>query len=444
MSPKRSATKRSRPWSDGWRQLRTARAAVAVLVGLLLAVILLYVNLASSERKVENPLPHRYATADSQFVRTMGSLLGPGFLPGNRVTTLLNGDQVFPAMLQAIRSARRTITFENYIYWSSQVEQQFSQALAERARAGVRVHLLLDWVGSDKKDRNSIEQMRKAGVEVVEYRPLRWYNLDRLNHRDHRKILVVDGRVGFTGGVGIADKWLGHAQDRDHWRDSHFQAEGPVVAQLQSVFMDDWFATRGTLLDGPGYFPDLDPVGPEWAQAFRSSPSGGSESVRLMYLLAIAAAARSILIANAYFVPDRVTVAMLVEARRRGVEVEIIVPGPILDAQVVRRASRELWGPLLRSGVRIYEYQPTMYHTKVMVVDDLWVSVGSTNFDERSFRLNQEANLNVLDPGFAEEQVRVFREDRQRSKRITLEEWRRRPLWERVEGWVAGVGRGQL
>jgi cardiolipin synthase len=444
MSPKRSATKRSRPWSDGWRQLRTARAAVAVLVGLLLAVILLYVNLASSERKVEHPLPHRYATADSQFVRTMGSLLGPGFLPGNRVTTLLNGDQVFPAMLQAIRSARRTITFENYIYWSSQVEQQFSQALAERARAGVRVHLLLDWVGSDKKDRNSIEQMRKAGVEVVEYRPLRWYNLDRLNHRDHRKILVVDGRVGFTGGVGIADKWLGHAQDRDHWRDSHFQAEGPVVAQLQSVFMDDWFATRGTLLDGPGYFPDLDPVGPEWAQAFRSSPSGGSESVRLMYLLAIAAAARSILIANAYFVPDRVTVAMLVEARRRGVEVEIIVPGPILDAQVVRRASRELWGPLLRSGVRIYEYQPTMYHTKVMVVDDLWVSVGSTNFDERSFRLNQEANLNVLDPGFAEEQVRVFREDRQRSKRITLEEWRRRPLWERVEGWVAGVGRGQL
>jgi cardiolipin synthase len=417
---------------------------VAVLVGLLLAVILLYVNLASSERKVEHPLPHRYATADSQFVRTMGSLLGPGFLPGNRVTTLLNGDQVFPAMLQAIRSARRTITFENYIYWSSQVEQQFSQALAERARAGVRVHLLLDWVGSDKKDRNSIEQMRKAGVEVVEYRPLRWYNLDRLNHRDHRKILVVDGRVGFTGGVGIADKWLGHAQDRDHWRDSHFQAEGPVVAQLQSVFMDDWFATRGTLLDGPGYFPDLDPVGPEWAQAFRSSPSGGSESVRLMYLLAIAAAARSILIANAYFVPDRVTVAMLVEARRRGVEVEIIVPGPILDAQVVRRASRELWGPLLRSGVRIYEYQPTMYHTKVMVVDDLWVSVGSTNFDERSFRLNQEANLNVLDPGFAEEQVRVFREDRQRSKRITLEEWRRRPLWERVEGWVAGVGRGQL
>jgi cardiolipin synthase len=198
------------------------------------------------------------------------------------------------------------------------------------------------------------------------------------------------------------------------------------------------------VLDGPDYFPDLDPVGREWAQAFRSSPSGGSESVRLMYLLAIASAAKSILIANAYFLPDRVTVAELVEARRRGAEVEIIVPGPILDAQVVRRASRSTWGPLLEAGVRIYEYQPTMYHTKVMVVDDRWVSVGSTNFDDRSFRLNQEANLNVLDAGFAEEEARVFADDRRRSRRITLEEWRHRPVWERIEGWVAGVLRGQL
>jgi cardiolipin synthase len=444
MGRKHSASARSRDWREGWRQLRTARAAVAVLVALILALVLLYVNLASSERKVERPLPHQYATGESQFVRTMGTLLGPAILPGNRVTTLLNGDQVFPAMLQAIRSAKRTVTFENYIYWSSQVEKEFSQALAERARAGVRVHLLLDWVGSDRKDGESVEEMRQAGVEIVEYRPLRWYNLDRLNHRDHRKILVVDGRVGFTGGVGIADKWLGHAQDRDHWRDSHYRAEGPVVAQLQATFMDDWFATKGMVLDGPDYFPDLDPVGPERAQAFRSSPSGGSESVRLMYLLAIASAAKRILIANAYFLPDRVTVAELVEARRRGAEVEIIVPGPILDAQVVRRASRATWGPLLDAGVRIYEYQPTMYHTKVMVVDDRWVSVGSTNFDDRSFRLNQEANLNVLDAGFGEEQARVFADDRRRSRRITLEEWRHRSVGVRIVGWVAGVVRGQL
>jgi cardiolipin synthase A/B len=412
--------------------------------GLILVGFLFYANLASSERKLEHPIPHRYATADPQFVRSMGSLLGPGFVPGNRVTSLLNGDQVFPAMLEAIRSARQTITFESYIYWSSEVGKQFTAALSERARAGVRTHLLLDWAGSQKVDRDDLAGMRQAGVEVAWYRPLRWYDLDRVNHRTHRKLLVVDGRIGFTGGVGIADQWLGDAQDRDHWRDSQFRAEGPVVAQLQAAFMDDWFEARGAVLDGAGYFPDLEPAGAERAQVFRSSPAGGNGNLRLMFLLAIAAASRSILIANSYFVPDRMTVAMLVEARRRGVDVEIVVPGPILDAQVVRRASRAMWGPLLEAGVRIYEYQPTMYHTKVMVVDDVWVSVGSTNLDDRSFRLNQEANLNVFDPGFGAEQARAFAADRARSRRVTLEEWRHRSLWERIRERFAGVLRKQL
>jgi len=237
---------------------------------------------------------------------------------------------------------------------------------------------------------------------------------------------------------------LGHAQDRDHWRDSQFRAEGPVVAQLQAAFMDDWFETCGVVLDGPDYFPDLGPVGPALAQALKSSPSSGSASLRLMYLLAIASASRRILIANSYFVPDEMTVAMLVAARRRGVDVEIVVPGPILDAQVVRRASRAMWGPLLEAGARIYEYQPTMYHTKVMVVDDRWVSVGSTNLDDRSFRLNQEANLNVLDPGFGAGQARQFAEDRSHARRITLEEWRRRPVWERVQERFAALIRKQL
>ena len=254
----------------------------------------------------------------------------------------------------------------------------------------------------------------------------------------------MDGRIGFTGGMGVADQWLGHAQDREHWRDSHFRAEGPVVAQLQAAFMDDWFEMRGAVLDGPAYFPDLDPVGRELAQVFRSSPTGGNGNLRLMFLLAIASASRRVLIANSYFVPDQTTVEMLVAARRRGVEVEIVVPGPILDAQVVRRASRAMWGPMLEAGVRIYEYQPTMYHTKLMVVDDVWVSVGSTNFDDRSFRLNQEANLNVLDRDFGGEQARVFVDDRARSRRVTLEEWRHRSLWERVQERFAGVMRKQL
>lgn len=442
MPAKHSVSSGGARWAARWRRLRAAEIALAV--GVLAVLAFLYASLASSERKVERPLPHRYATTDSQFVRTMGSLLGPGFVPGNHVVALLNGDEVFPAMLDAIRSARNTITFESYIYWSSSVGRRFTDALIERARAGVRAHVLIDWAGSQKVDKDDINRLRRAGIEVVFYRPLRWYQLDRLNHRTHRKLLLVDGRVGFTGGVGVADQWLGHAQDRDHWRDSHFRVEGPVVAQLQAAFMDDWFETKGVVLDGPGYFPDLDREGAQLGQAFWSSPLGGNGNLRLMFLLAIASATRQILIANAYFVPDRTTVDMLAAASRRGVDVEILVPGPILDAQVVRRASRVMWGPLLEAGVRIYEYQPTMYHTKVMVVDDVWVSVGSTNLDDRSFRLNQEANLNVYDRGFGAEQARVFVADRALSRRVTLEEWRHRSLWQRVQERLAGLMRKQL
>jgi cardiolipin synthase len=416
-----------------------AGAAVATLF-----LTLVYLNLSSSKSEVQRAPRHLFSAGDSQFVRVMSNLFGPAIVGGNRVTTLLNGDEVFPAMLGAIRSARHTIDFETYIYWSGKVGQEFADALADRARAGVATHLMLDWVGAGRMDRAQLEQMRRAGVEIVQYRPLRWYDLDRLNNRDHRTLLIVDGKVGFTGGVGIADQWLGHAQDPDHWRDSHFRIEGPAVAEMQAAFMDNWSETRGEVLDGLGYFPPVPSQGRSLAQTFRSSPTDGSESIRLMYLLAIASADRSVLIANSYFVPDNLSVTMLVEARRRGVDIEIIVPGPVLDAQVVRRASRSMWGPLLEAGVRIYEYQPTMYHTKVMVVDDLWVSVGSTNLDDRSFRLNDEANLNVIDADFGREQARVFAQDRARSKRVTLEEWRHRPLWERVQERVARMLRSQL
>jgi cardiolipin synthase len=442
MPAKRSISREVTAWASRWRRLRAAE--LAVVVGAAAVVGLLWLTLASSERKIERPLAHAYAVGDSQFVRSMGSLLGPNFVAGNRITALYNGDEAYPAMLGAIRSARHTITFESYIFWSSSVGRRFTAALTERARAGVRTHVLIDWAGSQKVDKDDIARLEQAGVEVVFYRPLRFYQLDRVNHRTHRKLLIVDGRVGFTGGLGVADQWLGHAQDKDHWRDSHFQIEGPVVAELQAAFMDDWFETRGVVLDGTGYFPDLDRQGPELGQVFWSSPKGGNGNLRVMFLLAIAAASRRILIANAYFVPDEMTVTMLVAARRRGVDVEIIVPGPILDAQVVRRASRGMWRPMLEAGVKIYEYQPTMYHTKVMVVDDRWVSVGSTNFDDRSFRLNQEANLNVYDPGFGAAQAAAFARDREQSRLITIEAWRHRSLWERIEETLAGVVRKQL
>jgi cardiolipin synthase A/B len=409
-----------------------------------LIAVLLYANLASPDQPLERAVPHAYGVRDPQFRRTMDQLLGRPIVSGNRVTALLNGDQAFPAMLEAIRSARRSVNLESYIFWSGTVATEFADALAERARAGVPVHVVVDWLGSKKIDDALVDRMRAAGVVVVKYGPLRWYALDRFNNRTHRKLLIVDGRVGFTGGIGIDDLYLGHAQDKDHWRDSQFRIEGPAVAELQAVFLDNWLESGNPLLDGPAYFPALDSVGPQLAQAVLSSPGAGTEGLRLMYMLAIASAERSIRIANAYFVPNTLAVEMLVAARRRGVEVEILVPGPVNDAKLVERASRAKWGPLLEAGVKIYEYQPTMYHAKVMVVDDYWVSVGSTNFDNRSFRLNDEANLNVLDDGFGREQSEGFVRDRARARQVTLEEWRRRPVTERLEELVGRMMRHQL
>jgi len=347
-------------------------------------------------------------------------------------------------MLGAIRAAEKTITFETYIYWSGDIGREFAEALSERARAGVKVHVLLDWVGSGRLKQKFLDDMEESGVEVCRYHPLHWYTLARINNRTHRKLLVVDGTVAFTGGVGIADKWLGNAQDPDHWRDSHFRVEGPVVAQFQAAFMDNWLKTRARVLHGEEYFPSLEPAGEQVAQVFQSSPREGSESVRLMYLLSIASAEKTIHLASSYFVPDDLAIETFVAARARGVSVQIIVPGEHIDAHVTRRASRSRWGPLLEAGVEIFEYQPTMFHCKVMVVDTLWVSVGSTNFDNRSFRLNDEANLNVLDPDFAAGQVRTFEQDRSRGRLVSLEEWKHRPLGEKVKEFAAGLIRSQL
>ena len=286
--------------------------------------------------------------------------------------------------------------------------------------------------------------MKDAGIQVDKFHPLRWYNLGRMNNRTHRKLLVVDGRIGFTGGVGIADLWKGHAQDSLHWRDSHYRIEGPAVAQMQAAFMDNWLKTRTRVLHAEQYFPPLPASGDAAAQVFTSSPEQGSESVRLMYMLSLAAAERSVRIAASYFVPDSLVTTTLVSAAERGVNVEIILPGRHIDATFVRQASRGGWGPLLEAGVKIYEYQPTMYHCKVMIVDDLWTSVGSTNFDNRSFRLNAEANLNVLDREFALEQARRFELDKGKSRQVTHAMWQARPFREKLAERFARLFRSQL
>jgi len=414
------------------------------LVLATLFVTLIVQNLVTGEKKIEHRVTHLYGVRDARFLRSMGSLLGPPLVGGNEIRELVNGEQIFPAMLEAIRGARRTISFETFIYWAGEIGREFAEALAERARAGVTVHLLLDWVGTNKLDEEALALMRDSGVDIEKYHPVRWYNLGRLNNRTHRKLLIVDGEIGFTGGVGIADKWNGAARNRDEWRDSHYRVKGPAVAQMQAAFMDNWMKSRGEVLHGDDYFPPLQPRGTHLAQMFKSSSTEGSESVRLMYLLTIASAETSILLANSYFVPDDLSIEMLVAAAKRGVRIDIIVPGKEIDTHTTRKASRSRWGKLLEAGIRIHEFQPTMFHCKTVIVDGVWVSVGSTNFDNRSFRLNDEANLNIHDEQFAARQTALFEADLARTRRISLEEWKNRPLSEKVMEHAAGLLRSQL
>ena len=405
---------------------------VAITCLATLLAVALAMNFKTPEKSLERKIEHRYAVADPQFRREMGVMLGPGIFPGNGVVDLENGDEIFPAMLEAIRGARKTITFETYIYWSGDIGQQFADALSERARNGVKVKVMIDWAGSIKMDDALLEQIKAAGAEVHQYRPLKWYNLGRLNNRTHRKLLVVDGRIGFTGGVGIADNWEGHAQDPDHWRDLHFRVEGPVVAQFQAAFNDNWIKATGVVLNGEDYFPPLQRAGDMDAHMFVASPAGGSESMHLMYLMAIAAAERSIDLEAAYFVPDDLIINALLAARHRGVRVRVILPGKHIDSETVRLASKAHWGELLLGGIEIHEYQPTMMHNKLLIVDGLMVSVGSTNFDVRSFQLNDEASLNVYDAAFAARMTEVFEADLKPTVRYTYKMWKERPLKEKL------------
>ncbi len=432
-----------RPGTTSEPQMAARPVHSAVAATLTAVAILVVLNLGLGDKQVDAPLARLYAVGDPQFRRTIGSVLSPAPLPGNRVQALLNGDQIFPAMLGALRAAKTSITFETYIYWSGSIGREFSDAFVEAARRGVKVKVLLDWVGGELDD-SHLEAMREAGVEIRRYNPPRWNSLGRMNNRTHRKLMVVDGRVGFTGGVGIADSWRGHAQDAEHWRDSHFQVEGPAVAQMQSAFIDNWLQSTGEVLHGDDFLPALEAAGGATAQVFTSSPRGGAKSMQLLYLMAITAAARSIDLSAAYFVPDELGIESLAAAARRGVRVRIILPGPHIDKAIVRHASRAGWGELLAAGVEIHEYQPTMFHCKVLVVDGLWTSVGSTNFDQRSFSINDEANLNVLDEDFARRQIEVFEADLRQARRVTLEEWKNRPLTERALDLAASLVRSQL
>jgi cardiolipin synthase len=424
----------------------TLSIALTILVTLSATAFVLWLgaNLATTEKRLLYRPRRLYTSRDTDFRRALGILLGPPFVAGNRVTTLINGDRIFPPMLEAIRSAEVSITFETFVL-RDEIGAQFCEALSAASRRGVKVYILLDWLGSRGMDDALLTATRSAGCDLQLYHELSWYHLGRLNNRTHRKVLVVDGRIGFTGGVGIGNEWTGDGHDRAHWRESHYKAEGPVVSQMQAVFVDNWIKATGRVLHGSEYFPTTHPtMGEMDAQMFGSSPVGGSESMHLMVLLALTASQISIDIENAYFVPDKLTVDALIDASVRGVRVRIVVPGRYSDARVGRWAARALYGDLLNAGVEIYEYQPTMIHCKVMVIDGMWTSVGSANFDDRSFRLNDEANLNVFSAELAREQIGYIDTDISQSKRMVLRRWARRSGTRRVYEQLALLLRSQL
>ncbi len=413
--------------------------AVAAAAGGLVTLFL-HRNFFEIEKKITDPVKVDYGVDHPQFGRTVSQLLGPPLVDGNTVEILENGREIFPAMVDAIRQAKRSITFENFVFTEGKVTREFAEAMAERARHGVKVHFLQDAMGCNCVRGRDMQMLKDAGCQVEIFR---YFNL-QFNERTHRKLLIIDGHVGFIGGVGISDDWDGDADEPDHWRDTQYRVEGPVVAQMQQAFLDNWAQTRGCVLHGEDYFPESARPGSYFCQVFQSSASQGADSARMMFLFSIAAARKSIRIANAYFIPDDLTISTLIEARERGVEIEVIAPGELIDQHVARYVGRSRWAGMLKAGIRFYEYQPSRYHCKYMIVDDRWTSVGSCNFDNRSLRLNEEANLNVCEPDFAARHMKIFEKDKANSREITWHDWKARPLAEKIQGHLGCVLRSQL
>ncbi len=416
---------------------------LAITIFITTIALLVVFNLGTRASIERYALQPTYTIHDPLFFRSIAGILAADFVDGNKIQTLVDGEEIFQAMLDDIKQARVSINMESFVCSSGIVCQRLIDALSERSAAGVQVHVLLDWMGSNELEDRHYRMMEQAGIKIVKYRKPHWYTLPRLNNRSHRKILVIDGRVGFTGGAGIADEWLIGRNGLPPWKDTHYRIEGPIVARMQAAFLENWLKSHASVLEGESYFPVLAPTGDLRAQLFTSS-GDGIEAVRLMYLFSIACARTSIRIINAYFVPDLSIRQALIRARKRGVTVEIIVPGENTDHRFLRDVSRASWKNLLRRGVHIYEFQPTMHHGKMFIVDDAWVSIGSANCDARSFAINDEMNINTLDERFAQEQIRIFENDKQQSKLVTYDEWKQRPAWGKFVGYCGRILKGQL
>jgi cardiolipin synthase len=404
------------------------RRAFVILLAVA-AVIALLLMFAQDQETLK--IRSAISAEDPRHSSYLAALLGAALSRGNRYDVLTNGDQFFPAMLEAIRGAKRRISFETYIYDSGQVASQFTSALEDAARRGVHVNLVVDSVGASGMNSGDMKRLKAAGCHIGSFNALKWYNLEEVNYRTHRKILIVDGEIGFTGGAGVADHWLGHAEDKDHWRDTQIRMRGPIVRLTEAAFYENFIETDDIVT------PELDEAKTEvddvgHSLVLRSSPTGGSSDLKRLYLLGIAAARRTIDITSPYFVTDESTGWALRDAVARGVKIRILVEGDKTDAMPVKYASRQAYEGLLSMGIELYEYQPTMMHTKTLVVDGAWSMFGSANFDNRSLELNDELNVAVSDRDLAKRFTEDFEQDLRVSSRLELATWRNRPRLEKA------------
>lgn len=429
-----------------WLLVQAARATWKKVLGILALIIavILFISFRPLEEEPTYGLDHDFAIESPEFLPTISGATDTPFLPGNRIDILPNGDRFYPEMLAGIEQAQKSITIEAYIYWAGDTGRRFAEALAAKASSGLQVKILIDAVGSSSISDEILETLTAGGCQVRWYRPVRWYTIRRFNNRTHRKSLIIDGRIGFTGGAGIADHWKGNAEDSDHWRDTQIRIEGPAVATLQAGFSRNWLETTDELISGETYYPIHQPAGPLAVQSILSSPETGSSTVRIMYYLSIVCARKSIFIANPYFIPDEQAIRILVEAKQRGVDVKIMVAGKHNDNFLAHTNSTRLYGKLLEAGIEIYEYNKTMMHHKYMVCDGVWSTVGTTNFDNRSFALNDENNVCVYDQPFASHWSQMFLGDMAACDLVDLETWKNRGIFRKLAEALASFLRDQV
>jgi cardiolipin synthase len=394
-------------------------------------------DLIGSEKRDVYKFDHPFTVSDPAFRRSLDTF-GTAMIPGNAAELLKNGDEIFPAMTKAIRQAQKTVNLETYIFQPDEAGRQFADAMVEAAGRGVEVRLLIDAWGSKLGDQQ--ERLEKAGVKWRKYRPIRLFSIYKMGKRTHRKILVVDGKVAFTGGLGIDKRWLGNARNAKEWRDTQVRVTGPVVDQMQAIFAEDWTYTAGEILAGEQFYPKPDgPAGPVEAQAIKASRGDASSLAKMFYYVAIQSAARRIYIQNAYFLPDRQVRDALVAAVKRGVDVKVMVPGRNIDLPMVRFASWLHYGEMLKGGVKIYEYRDTMLHNKTMVVDGVFSTIGSINFDTRSMNRNAEESLAFYDRAFAQKMEAMFDEDLKRCDEITYDAFDHRGLAKRASELISYI-----